>query len=145
MVPKWRFRDVPQQPNRAGAFFEREWPSDLPESCQVCGTKFRTGFNISHGPGKTGRILRTTAYFSFLPCLVLGPIITSLIPGMYDGFRGSQGWWMLFGSMFIPPLFLAGLSVIMPLSRHLECKKCGWDRDYKPLPPPKLDPGSDKA
>ncbi len=44
--------------------------------------------------------------------------------------------------MFIPPMFLGGLSVIMPNSRHLECKKCGWNHDYKPLPIPKPNPGS---
>ena len=47
--------------------------------------------------------------------------------------------------MFIPPLFLAGLSATMPNSRHLECKKCGWNRDYKPLPLPKLNLGSGKV
>jgi len=54
-------------------------------------------------------------------------------------------WWAFFAVMFLPPLLLAALSALMPNSRHLECKKCGWNRDYKTLPPPTFDTDPNKT
>ncbi|QTN31776.1 hypothetical protein HZ994_05360 [Akkermansiaceae bacterium] len=141
MSPSWKFRDVPQDHLRGGQFLSRPWPDDLPDKCGVCGTVFRHGFNLSMGPGKIGRILRNTAYYGFIPFLLLGGFI---IPGLFPEFtrnlRGNQGWWVVFGGMFFPPMLLGALSVVMPQSRLVLCKKCGWSHDYKlpkpaPLPP----------
>ncbi len=86
--------------------------------------------------GRTGRILRKTAYVSFLPSLITGFFLPGIAPDLYEGLAGNRGFWLFFGIMFIPPLLLAVLSVAMPTSRHLVCKKCGWNRDYKALPAP---------
>lgn len=142
MTPSWKFRSVPGETRAGRGLYEHPWPSNLPESCEICGTKFRTGFNLTHGAGRIGRILRKTAYVGFLPCLFIGFFSPGLFPSLYKGISENHSFWIFFGTMFIPPLFLAGLSCLMPSSRHVECKKCGWNRDYKPLPLPKLDTSS---
>jgi len=139
MSPQWKFRDGTGTHADSRPFYEQPWPADLPESCQVCGTKFRFGFNLSSGPGRIGRFLRKIAYVGFLPCLLLGFVLPGIFPGLYRGFNESHAWWLFFGIMFLPPMLLGGLSAMMPASRHLECMKCGWNRDYNPLPLPKID------
>lgn len=132
MNPSWKFSDGTRPTHLAHPFYIHPWPDDLPDKCGVCGTEFRFGFNLTIGPGKTGRILRRIAYFGSLPCLLLGGFIIPVIfPGFFGSLRGSHGWWVIFGSMFIPPMFLGGLSVCMPHTRLVECKKCGWSHDYK--------------
>lgn len=97
--------------------------------------EFRYGWNLTIGPGKIGRIMRATAYYGFLPCLVIGFILPSIFPEFYAAV--SKGWWLFFFMMFGPPFVLGGLSVIMPGSRLVHCKKCGWKRDFplRKIPP----------
>jgi hypothetical protein len=57
---------------------------------------------------------------------------------------GRAGGFAFVFFMFFPPAFLGVISVVMPRSRHLECKKCGWSRDYKTLPPPTFGTEADK-
>jgi hypothetical protein len=140
MSPSWKFPGEPTPTNLVGPFFVRPWPDDLPEKCEVCGTEFRYGFNLTIGPGKTGRILRAIAYFGFLPFLVIGFILPGIFPDMY--YTARKPWWLFFGVMFIPPMFFGGLSVIMPQTRRVECKKCGWSHDYKIRKPAPLAPDS---
>jgi len=116
----------------AHPFHIQPWPDDLPDKCGICDTEFRFGFNLTIGPGKIGRILRGIAHFGFLPFLLLGGFIIPVIfPDFFRSLRGSHGWWVIFGGMFIPPMFLGSLSVFMPQTRLVECKKCGWSHDYK--------------
>jgi hypothetical protein len=140
MTPSWKFRDMPRPTHSTHPFYVQPWPDDLPEKCGVCGTGFRYGFNLTIGPGKAGRIFRSIAYFGFLPCLLIGGFILPWIfHSFYTSLRGNHGWWAIFGGIFFPPMFLGGLSMTMPQTRHVECKKCGWNHDYKirkakPLP-----------
>ncbi|MBG7607583.1 MAG: hypothetical protein IZT59_06110 [Verrucomicrobia bacterium] len=117
--------------------YEHPWPADLPASCEDCGTQFRRNFNITHGPGRIGRVLRKIAYYGFLPGMIVGIILPSIIPGLLDVMGEHQPSWLFFGLPILGPLILRVLSLCMPLSRHLMCKKCGWNRDYKSLPNPK--------
>lgn len=111
----------------------------------MCGTKFRRNFNLAYGPGKIGRKMKSIAYWSFLPCIVIGLILPGIFPDLYGGMRSSPSWWLLFGSMFIPPALIGVISALMPISRHLQCKKCGWSRDYKPAPLPAIENISKRA
>lgn len=132
MTPSWKFRDGTQPTHLAHPFYIRPWPEDLADKCGTCGTEFRFGFNLTIGRGKAGRILRGIAYFSFLPFVLLGGFIIPVIfPEFFGSLSGSHGWWVIFGGMFIPPMFLGGLSACMPQTRLVECKKCGWSHDYK--------------
>ena len=142
MTPSWKFRDVPNAGRLAAPLFVHQWPDDLPDRCGVCGTVFRFGFNLTIGPGKAGRILRKIAYFGFLPFLLIGLVLPGIFPEFYGALRGSHGWWMIFGVMFFPPMLLGGLSVVMPQTRHVECKKCGWNQDYRIRKPEPLPPAS---
>lgn len=144
MVSKRRFRDVPQKPYSPRPFYEQPWPADLPENCQVCGTKFRFRYNINYGLGRAGRILRRIAYLSLPFGILVGFAIPVVFPDFYESFNKRDGFWFCFAIMLIPPPILAVLSTVMPKSRHLVCKKCGWNRDYKPLPDPKLPPNAEE-
>lgn len=129
-------------PNHPRPFYEHTWPADLPESCQICGTKFRFTFNLSFGPGRARRFFRSAAYYSVLPCIAIGLVSVWLFPGFFEGFQKQNGFWVFFTIMFFPPLILISLSALMPKSRHVVCKKCGWNRDFKPLPLSKKDANS---
>lgn len=131
MIPSWKFRSVPGLNHAAAPFYLRPWPDDLPEKCGNCGTEFRFGFNLTIGPGKMGRILRGIAYCGALPFLLLGGFMIPVgFPEFFGNLRGNHTWWAIFGGMFLPPMILAGISAIMPRTRLVECKKCGWSHDY---------------
>jgi hypothetical protein len=142
MPNSWKFRYVPQTEHSVPPFYVQPWPDDLPEKCGICGTGFRYGFNLTIGPGKAGRILRSIAYLGFLPFMLIGLILPGLFPDFYSGLRGSHGWWLVFGVMFFPSMFLGGLSMTMPQTRLVECKKCGWKHDYRIRKPEVLPPVS---
>jgi hypothetical protein len=114
-------------------YYRQTWPPDLPEDCQICGTKFRQGFNLRIVSGYAGRILKKVAYAIILPSMLLPFAISHFFPDLIVGRAG--GFAFLF-FMFFPPAILGFLSAVMPRSRFFECKKCGWNRDYKLLPPP---------
>lgn len=110
--------------------------------CPICGTEFRAGWNLEVEPNRIGRFLRKAAYWSFLPCLFIGPALFSWFSGTLDGLRGNHAWWLFFFLMFAPSPLLFLASVFMPIRRHVECKKCGWNHDYAPgnltpIPTPK--------
>ncbi len=121
-------------------FYQHAWPDDLPPHCSLCGTEFRTGWNISVGPNRIGRFLRKAAYWSFLPSVLGFLVLPDLLSRMLGGwFVDQQGLLTLF--MLVAPILLATASFFTPITRHLECKKCGWNRDYPgvkptPIPPP---------
>ncbi|MGJ8642354.1 MAG: hypothetical protein ACSHX9_03010 [Luteolibacter sp.] len=140
-----RFKGTTRAETSFRPYYEQPWPSDLPESCQICGTKFRRNFNLTYGLGQVGRRMKAIAYWGFLPCMVIGLVLPGIFPELYGGMRSSGSWWLLFGSMFIPPALLGGLSATMPTSRHLECKKCGWNRDYETARLPLIEGISKKA
>jgi len=141
MTPSWKFRDVKQVIRSRGSSYTRPWPEDIPEKCGVCGTRFIHGFNLSVGPGKVGRVLRRIAYFGFLPFLLLGGfVLPVLLPEFFKSLRDNHQSWAVLGMMFFPSLIFGILSVLMPVSRRVQCKKCGWLRDYKLPKPVSLTP-----
>jgi hypothetical protein len=130
LSPKWKFTPPSNEKPSLRPFYQHTWPKDLPTECQICGTAFRTGFNLQIGPNRIGRLLKKAAYISFLPCLALPFFAISFFPYVFYGLRGNHGWWLFFAIMFLPPLTMLLLSLFTPIVRHVECKKCGWSRDY---------------
>ena len=124
-------------------FFQHPWPEDLPSQCPVCGTEFRTGWNIIIGPNRIGRFLHGAAYWSFLPCLFIAPALSCLFPGMYDGMRSNHAAWLFFFLMFGPPPLLLVASKFTPILRSIECMKCDWHHDYPPGKPAPIPPAQD--
>ena len=102
-------------------FYQHAWPTDLPTQCPICGNTFRTGWNIEVDHGKIGRFLKSTSIYSVGPCL-LGAFPLAIL--------FSSGW-VFFGLLFAPLLlFLA--SLLMPIRRRVECRKCPWSKEYPP-------------
>ncbi len=134
LSPHRRFKGPSRAEAKLRPFYQRPWPDDLPTDCPVCGTVFRAGFNIRRGPGKAGRVFRKMAYYGILPCMVLGIILPKIVPSFYEGLKSTYYSWVLLVITVGPPLFFCILSFLMPRSRHLDCKKCGWNRDFSPLP-----------
>lgn len=132
MTPSWKFRALRHTEYTATPFYIQPWPDDLPGKCGVCGTEFRFGSNLRIGPGKAGRILRGIAYWGFLPFLLFGGfMLPTLAPEFFSHLGGNHQWWSIFAGMFAPPMIFGALSAVMPGSRLVECKKCGWNHDYK--------------
>lgn len=125
-------------------FYQHVWPEDLPPQCQICGEKFRTGWNLTIGPNRIGRNLRKAAYWSFLPCMLGFIFLPDLLFHMFgDWIDDHVGWLTL--SVFTAPMLIGIASFFTPITRHVECKKCGWNRDFpglkaKPIPPPQVSP-----
>lgn len=119
--------------------YQRQWPEDLPNQCQICGTKFRAGWNIKVGPNRAGRILRKSAKLSIVPCM-FGVFVVPLLFGDF-----LHNWLREFGGLYVlilifTPALIGFVSLLTPISRHLACKKCGWNQDFPPekttpLPP----------
>jgi hypothetical protein len=122
-------------------FYQHPWPGDLPPQCSVCGTEFRTGWNLSIGPNRIGRFLRKAAYWAVLPGFFLGFILPAAIPGIYDAMHEKHAAWLFLFVTFAPAPLLFIASQFTSITRHVACKKCGWNRDYPgakptPIPPP---------
>lgn len=135
LSPHRKFRGTSTVKAAFRPHYQREWPKDLPEGCQICGTGFRMGWNLQMVPNRMGRWLRKAAYVSFLPCLVAPFFVMSYFPNWLQGLSGSRGWWLFFGFMFFPPMAMSLASLFTPIVRHVACKKCGWNRDYPVVKP----------
>jgi len=113
-------------------YYQHAWPDDLPPQCPECDTAFRTSWNLDVVPNRFGRNMRKIAYYSFAPGLFLAFFVPSVFPSVAKLFDGLLVGW-LFAILVLGPPLLAILTFFMPLRRHVECKKCGWNKDYKPL------------
>lgn len=141
MYPSLKFRDGTRPTHLTQPFYLHPWPDDLPCECCVCGAEFRFGFNLTIGSGKIERLFHRIAYFGSLPFLLLGGFIIPVIfPNFNGSLHGSHRWWAIFGGMFFPPMFFGGLSVVMPKTCLIECKKCGRSHDYKTSKPGDYSP-----
>ena len=69
--------------------------------------------------------------YSILPCL-LGPIFLANVFKVFFYGWGEALALLFLASLSTPPL-LAFAYLLMPIKRSVECKKCGWSQDYKPL------------
>ncbi len=138
LTPHRRFKAPPRVKASFRPFYKRPWPEDLPSECAVCGTAFRTNWNLQIGPNRIGRLLRKVSYYSLLPCLIGAFVLPLLFESIVRKFTDGNGGLWFFALIATPPL-LAFLALVMPLRRHVECKKCGWNRDFQPFPPPKPD------
>ncbi|QTN33811.1 hypothetical protein HZ994_16320 [Akkermansiaceae bacterium] len=145
LSPHRKFRGVSTIEPSMRPFYRRKWPEDLPKSCPICGAEFvSTGWNIKVGPNRIGRVLRNAAKWAFLPCM-LGAFV---VPILFDRFIGD--WLSEYGGQYFLvmisiPALLGFASLLTPIRRTLECKQCGWNRDYQvgkttPIPPPKGQP-----
>ncbi len=132
-APHRKFRGATTIQPTVRPFYQHPWPEDIPSQCQICGTKFSLGWNLRVGPNRIGRFLKKAAYIGFLPCL-FGPFLLAfLLPDMIKDLLPGDAWGWLFVGMFFAPLMFVSLSFFMPISRHVACKKCGWNHDYPPL------------
>lgn len=112
-------------------FYQHAWPKDLPSECPVCGTGFRTGWNLEVEPNRIGRFLRKAARLSFLPCMIGAFIVPLLFDGIFgDWLNQYGGYYFLF--MFLTSPVLGAASFLAPIRRHVVCKKCDWNHDYLP-------------
>ena len=102
-------------------FYQHPWPTDLPTQCPVCGNTFRTGWNIEVDHGKIGRFLKNASIYSVVPC-VLGAFPVAI---------GFSSGWVFFGMIFAPALLYLA-SLLLPIRRRVECRKCPWSKDYPP-------------
>jgi hypothetical protein len=136
LSPHRRFRGASYVEPLMHNHYQRPWPEGLPNQCQICGTKFRAGWNIEIGPNRIGRILRKSAKLSILPCMFGVFILPHVVGGFLDNWLAEYGGWYVLVMLFTPAV-LGFASLFAPISRHLVCKKCGWNQDY---PPPNTTP-----
>lgn len=120
-------------------FYQHAWPADLPPYCQICGEKFRTGWNLQIGPNRIGRTLRKVAYFSFLPCMLGFIFLPDLLFHAFGDWIDDHVGWLTF-LVFVAPMLLGIASFFTPITRHVACKKCGWSRDFPRLKPAIIPP-----
>lgn len=115
-------------------FYEFKWPEDLPPKCDMCGFKFRPGWNLQIGPNRVGRFLRTAAKKSFLPCLIalfaIPVVLNHFFPALKINDQLTQ--WFILTMIFLPPVMYF-TSMFTPLTRRVQCFKCDWSRDFSSL------------
>ena len=136
LSPHRRFRGASYVEPLRGHRYHHPWPKDLPKACEICGTEFRSGWNLEITPNRIGRILGKSAKLAFIPCVIGAFVVPLLFSGIMQDFMQDYGGWYFFG-LILTPALLGFASLFAPIKRHVECKKCGWNRDY---PVPKLTP-----
>lgn len=125
-------------------FYQHPWPTDLPTQCPICGTGFTTGWNIKIGPNRIGRFLRKAAKLSILPCMIGAFVVPLLFSGFFPEWLSENGGWYFLFMLLTAPV-LGAASLLTPIRRHVECRKCPWNHDYPPgkptpIPLPKESP-----
>jgi hypothetical protein len=114
------------------SIFRKPWPEDLPQSCPTCGHSFTVTSNIVVGPGKSGRLLRSCAYWGMVPWSVLSWVF--LGAGCVAHFNSSgPGGLAMVGFFLLPVIIFMPIALFMPNSRRVRCYKCGYDKDFKAL------------
>lgn len=134
LSPHRKFRGPALQKPGFRPYYELKWPEDLPSKCDVCGFKFRAGWNLQIGPNRLGRFLRKAAIISFLPCLIALFAIPVILDHFFPALEINDqltGWFLL-TMIFLPPV-LYFVSLFMPITRRVQCMKCDWSRDYPGL------------
>jgi len=141
LSPHRKFKGALTKQPLMGQYYEHPWPEDIPNPCQVCGTPFRYGFNMRIGPNRVGRILKKAAYVSALPALFSPFLLISVVDRLRDHPLNEYAAIICILNIAMPIFFLLG-SFFMPISRHVHCKKCGWQKDFPilklPVSPPKI-------
>lgn len=134
LSPHRKFKGPALQEPGFRPFYEFKWPDDLPSKCDMCGFKFRAGWNLQIGPNRLGRFLKKASVISFLPCLaalfVIPMILEHLFPAMEIDERITVCF--ILTMIFLPPVMFFS-SLFMPIIRRVECKTCNWSRDYPSL------------
>ncbi len=110
-------------------YYQRPWPEDLPDRCEECDNLFRFGWNLTMGPNRLGRFFKKASYVSFLPCLLGTFVVPYLLAKIFVNVN-SGVWAFVAYLIFLAPLYLVITSLFMPVCRHVECKNCGWNRDF---------------
>ena len=115
-------------------FYQHKWPEDLPSKCDMCGFKFRAGWNLQIGPNRLGRFLRKAAKISFLPCFIALFAIPLILDHFLPDLKIDEllTVWFILTMIFLPPVMFFA-SLFMPITRRVECLKCDWSRDYPGL------------
>ncbi|MGJ8642355.1 MAG: hypothetical protein ACSHX9_03015 [Luteolibacter sp.] len=133
LTPHRRFKGVSNYQASFRPYYRRPWPKDLPPECTICGTAFIAGFNLDVGPNKIGRILRSAAFYGFMPCLIGSFAIPYILSYFFEGFDTGTGG-LIFAGLLFTPVILSISSFVMPIKRRVECKKCGWEQYFKTIP-----------
>lgn len=147
LTPHRRFKGVSNYKATFRPYYRRPWPSDLPPQCTICGTKFITGFNLSIGPSKIGRILKKAAFYGIVPCFfgafAIPATILHFAHEMNDGISAILLSLIFFGMLFMPAILIF-FSAVMPIKRRVECKKCRWEKYFDTTPTSDLNQYSTK-
>lgn len=68
-----------------------------------------------------------------MPCLFGAVIVPYILSLVFEDFDTTTGGFIAVGIILMPGI-LAFLSVLMPIRRRVECKKCGWEQYFKMTP-----------
>jgi len=134
LSPHRKFRGSALQKPGFRPFYKHKWPEDLPSKCDMCGFIFRTGWNLQIGPNRIGRFLKKAAKISFLPCFIALFAIPSILQHFFPALEIDERLTVSFilTMIFLPPVMFF-MSLFAPITRHVQCKKCDWSRDYPGL------------
>lgn len=134
LSPHRKFRGPALQEPGFKPFYEQKWPKDLPSKCDICGFKFRPGWNLQIGPNRVGRFLRKASIQSFLPCWIALFAIPAILEYFFPNMKLNEELTVSFilTTIFLPPVMFF-MSLFAPITRRVQCKKCDWSRDFPGL------------
>jgi hypothetical protein len=133
LSPHKEFKTAPLSKPCFRPFYIHKWPKDLPSTCENCGAKFYVGINLQIGRNRFFRFLRHAAFLSFGPSLISPFVLEYFFPNMFDGLAYNRMCQLVLAMMFFPPPILWVLSSLGPITRHVTCLKCDWNKDYPSL------------
>lgn len=115
-------------------FYEHKWPDDLPSKCDMCGFKFRPGWNLQIGPNQAGRFLRKASKILTFTCYPALFLIPTILDHFFPDLEINESLTGIFilTMIFLPPVTFF-LSLFSPITRRVQCLKCDWSRDFPGL------------
>lgn len=69
-------------------------------------------------------------------------VVPLLFSGFIQDWRNEYGGWYFLFMILTSPV-LGAASLLTPIRRHVECKKCGWNHDYPPAKSTPIPPAED--
>ena len=134
---KTTLQHIPDPGNIKGCLrpnYEFEWPQDLPSRCEMCTNEFKVSSNLKFEPARAARILRKISKISLISSLSGYALIYLVVAVFGTGNSILQAWIacvaILAFLLILSSPILFFISIFLPEVRHLECKQCGWSRDF---------------